>query len=69
MDDADHAQDMSEIFLQNALKRMDFSALPFSGKCMQCNEILDQRRFCDQQCREDYEGALRRRRLGRPIPL
>ncbi len=37
--------------------------LKFTGHCLSCNEILQQGRFCDAECREDYELAEKMRRM------
>lgn len=63
-DFADIAQDYVEIHIDNAIaKRRPTLSLPFSGFCLCCKEPVVERRFCDKDCRENYEIAQKRRFL------
>lgn len=40
--------------------------LPFTGQCHNCEEGLeDPKRFCDADCRDDYEQRIR---FNKPVP-
>lgn len=66
---------MTDIFDQATDKEMrdrelaiDFARaqnkpLKFTGHCLSCNEILQIGRFCDAECREDFELAEKMRRM------
>ena len=55
MDFADEAQERSEIHLKAALSQRKTLTTPFSGFCLYCKEPVEQRRFCNSDCREMYE--------------
>lgn len=61
MDSVDVAQDISETYLQNLLKKHRHTAEPHSGLCLSCEEPVINRRFCDSFCREDFERASKMR--------
>jgi predicted nucleic acid-binding Zn ribbon protein len=67
MDDADIAQNISENFLKDSLNKRSRLTIPFSGKCLSCGEPVDQRRFCDSDCRHEYEANLKRRMLTQSV--
>ena len=63
MDDADAADLTVEQHLKRALARRN-ATLPATGCCYSCAEPVDDgARFCDAECREDYERAERARRM------
>lgn len=68
MDFADEAQTRSENLLAQQLANRQTLTIPFSGVCLSCEEPLtEKRRFCDSECREDYERE-RKRKMGIRAP-
>lgn len=65
-DPADRAQDLIEAHNEMSIKsRRQTLTVPFSGFCLCCGEPVEERRFCDSDCREEYEqNQLRRMRSG-----
>ena len=62
-DEADAADATVEQHLKRALARRH-ATLPAVGQCYSCSAPVDAgRRFCDEECREDYERAERVRRM------
>lgn len=62
-DEIDQANDRAQRDLELALAAAAVHAppLPATGWCYNCAEPLDdERRFCDEDCRDDYEHRLRR---------
>lgn len=65
MDFADEAQALSDTYLEAALQKSRKTlTLPFSGFCLCCKEPVQERRFCDSDCRETYETNLKRKFVG-----
>lgn len=69
-DEADHAQEMEQLALEQALaRRMQGENLMPNGFCYNCHDPLKPvkvkgklthvRRFCDEYCRDDYEALKR----------
>lgn len=57
MDFADEAQLRSENHLEAALqKQRSTLTVPYSGFCLSCKEPVGQKRFCDSDCRDDFEA-------------
>lgn len=54
IDFGDEAQLRSEQHLAESLARRSTLTVPFSGKCMTCEEPVGQRRFCGPECREEF---------------
>ena len=62
-DEADIASERAEIRLE-AARRFRHPSLPDVGACHSCGEMLDDgRRFCDADCRDDWEAARKMRNL------
>ena len=62
MDFADEAQMLTESHLEKSLRSRKTLTIPFSGRCLSCEEPVDgERRFCDSECRSDWEDALKRK--------
>ena len=62
-DDADKADNLSNEYLNQALKVvLNYTPIPFSGRCLACNDPVENRRYCDSHCRETHEKRLRRKR-------
>jgi hypothetical protein len=62
-DEADIASERAEIRLE-AARRFRYPSLPDVGACHSCGEMLDDgRRFCDADCRDDWEAARKMRAL------
>lgn len=61
IDFADEAQQRTENHLEAALNARKTLTVPFSGKCLSCQEPVVERRFCDSHCREDYERTQKRK--------
>jgi predicted nucleic acid-binding Zn ribbon protein len=63
MDEADAADATVEQHLKRALARRN-ATLPAVGQCYSCAEPVDDgRRFCDADCRQDWERAEKARRM------
>ena len=63
MDEADAADLTQEQALTAALRRRH-ATLPAVGQCYSCAEpVADGARFCDADCRQDFERAERARRM------
>ena len=63
MDEADAADLTVEQHIKDALTRRR-ATLPAVGTCYSCAEpVADGARFCDAECREDFERAERARRI------
>lgn len=62
-DFGDDAQALSEQILAKTLANRKTLSIPFSGRCLACDEPVEEARFCDGDCREDFEQrqALKRR--------
>lgn len=58
MDIADNAQVLIEEAVETAIKSRKVLSIPFSGRCLACDEPLGQRRYCDSHCREDHERSI-----------
>lgn len=56
-DEADHASDAQELALSLALANSQrFKPLPPKDNCYNCDEpLLPGERFCDSDCRDDYQ--------------
>ena len=63
MDSADEAQMLIDSRIEDAIRSRKTLSLPFSGFCLSCQEPIGARRFCDADCRSDYEAGLRRRAI------
>ena len=59
-DFADEAQEINENFLANALANRPKTSVPFSGFCLNCEEPVHERRYCDSSCREEHEAQTRK---------
>lgn len=57
MDEIDRANELAELFRQNALNSVKPVEIPKGiGMCMNCGaEVEGDRRFCDADCRDDHE--------------
>ena len=56
MDDIDRAQDQAEKILAANLACAYVAVLPATGDCHNCGaSVPDGHRFCDSDCRDDYE--------------
>ena len=69
-DFCDEATALTEAHIERSLRerRAKTLEMPFSGSCLSCSEPVpstgpDRRRFCDAECRQDWENE-RRRRFG-----
>jgi hypothetical protein len=57
IDFADSAQDLQELLLKRTLENQSQkTSAAFSGFCLSCEEPIENRRFCDSDCREDFEN-------------
>ncbi len=54
-DCVDTANALSELHLAADIKNVKSSPLPFTGFCYNCNDELAVMRFCDADCRDDYQ--------------
>lgn len=58
MDIYDKATEIEELHRENAIKAARDRATKtekFTGHCLNCNEQITVGRFCDADCRSDYE--------------
>lgn len=56
----DQANDHIEREMKMRLEHRRASMLPATGECLNCGEHLDgERRFCDVDCRDDYDKRQR----------
>lgn len=64
-DDLEIASDneMKERELNIAHARAQNQPIKVSGFCLSCNERLEASRWCDADCRDDYEQELRMRMI------
>lgn len=63
MDNADRAQQHIEKHLARALNNLNRTHIPSTRKCLYCEEPVEKGRFCDAECRDEYEKiALKRAR-------
>mgnify|MGYP005989863433 CR=1 FL=1 len=56
MDDADRAQENTDLEITIALKNRK-PELPEIGSCHWCLDTVESGRFCDTYCRDDYEKS------------
>ncbi|HRH80607.1 MAG TPA: hypothetical protein PLW81_06140 [Thiobacillaceae bacterium] len=66
-DEIDRTQERDQQFREHALgeqrRRADHLRLPAIGACHYCGEpVLDARRFCGPECRDDWDHEQARRR-------
>jgi hypothetical protein len=62
-DDIDRAQNEVERSLGEALRVKKPVGPVATGRCLFCDEILDdESRWCDSGCRDAWEGLLKRKR-------
>jgi hypothetical protein len=62
-DDIDRAQNEVERSLGEALRVKKPVGPVATGRCLFCDEILDdENRWCDSGCRDAWEGLLKRKR-------
>jgi len=61
MDNADRAQKLRVLYLKHALENQknQKEILKNKGKCLNCDEPLERKIFCDIDCRNDYEKRQR----------
>lgn len=67
MEVIDKAQENEQLFTELALKNAKQQTLTANGRCHYCEETIDEGlRFCDVDCRDDYDREQRilRRRNG-----
>jgi hypothetical protein len=63
MDDIDLAQERDFLATQNAMRMRKAEGPAATGRCLYCDEILDdQARWCDAEHREQWEKEARRGR-------
>jgi len=64
-DDADRSDlKIEAAILDGVRKARAAAALPWTGYCLNCEaEVVEQLRFCDADCRDDFERLERARRL------
>lgn len=61
MDEADRADEQAEQTLRAALAKRLPAGPEATGLCLWCGiEVEPGRRFCDRECRDDWELAARR---------
>lgn len=64
-DEADQAAQQEAAALPAALRRRRPEAPPACGACLYCGEALTgNRRWCDQDCRDDWQRRTRRIEAG-----
>lgn len=69
----DKANDRSEEILEEALQKRKAEGPKITGRCHFCGAPVDNKRFCDAECRDEWEHELKMHsRLyatGKPEPL
>ena len=68
MDDIDRAQERDAQYQDDCNRERQYQAsrqgLPYTGHCHYCGEITGGgRRFCDADCRDEYDREARQRRI------
>tara|TARA_R110002050_G_scaffold45998_2_gene108413 strand:+ start:14565 stop:14768 length:204 start_codon:yes stop_codon:yes gene_type:complete len=58
-DNADDASEMAELHLSVELAKVKPNLPPLTGHCFYCHNLTTDR-FCDADCRDDYECDQRR---------
>jgi hypothetical protein len=58
-DNADDASEMAELHLSVELAKVKPNLPPLTGHCFYCHSHITDR-FCDSDCRDDYERDQRR---------
>jgi hypothetical protein len=64
-DEIDRANDQAELFLAAAIEnnKAHRAVLKPTGQCLSCREpVPDGRRFCDADCRDDFDRISEARR-------
>lgn len=69
-DNLDVASEYTEAFnqqsIENVLRKGAQPVLPFKGTCYNClSNVQKPRRFCDDECAEEYEYVQERRKANR----
>lgn len=54
-DEVDIASEVEQLRTDAALSARERHALPETGHCYNCNEVISSGLFCDADCRDDYE--------------
>jgi len=63
VDDADRAAQLQREEIDRALKNVGPVEMPYTGNCAWCDAPVGGReRFCDADCRNDFERDQRRQR-------
>lgn len=65
MDDIDRAQEQEEWYRSQALdnRQVIADAMPFAGNCYNCEAPVEWGRFCDPDCRDDYQKRIKLQRI------
>lgn len=63
IDFADEAASITTQFLDMQLQKHRVTTVPFSGFCLHCNEPVQERRFCDGDCRAEHERQAKLKRI------
>ena len=58
VDFADAAQEITENHLAQSIAKRTVLSIPFSGRCLSCEEPVEERRYCDSDCRQDHEKKI-----------
>lgn len=65
-DTVDQASKVEEMFTQRGIEMARQASkvrLPFTGACHDCGAAVEEpRRFCDEECAEEYEYVQKRKR-------
>jgi hypothetical protein len=60
MDLSDRATAREEEILQDSLSAVARRPkMPFTGRCYNCDEVIERGSFCDADCRDDFEHRQR----------
>jgi len=52
----DDASETEQLHRELAIRvAREYKRVPHSGHCLSCNEIVARGRFCNAECREDWE--------------
>lgn len=68
-DHADEAAELQELAIQaaqhahqKAAARLKAALGEATGRCLNCQEEIEEGRFCDEDCREDFQKRVKARR-------
>lgn len=58
-DELDQAAELEQFNIELAIKNRQHPQMKFTGRCYWCNEQVKKGLFCDNDCRDDWQGFKR----------